>query len=156
MNLKNKPILRIDTVYINYHSYKDVTNSIKSLYEVFKNSGIKNNIYIVDNSYNEVPKKIIKKIKSFCNNYKNNNFQTIYLPSKKNIGFGAAVNLALLKSKSPLILLINCDTDLGSLSLEALIKLIKKVNDKIVIAGPRIIDEYGFDQESVFSFDPIF
>lgn len=145
----------IDTVYVNYHSYKDVTNSIKSLYEVFKNSGIKNNIYIVDNSYNEVSKKIIKKIKSFCNNYKKNNFQATYLPSKKNIGFGAAVNLALLKSKSPLILLINCDTDLSSLSLEELIKLIKKFSDEIVIAGPRIIDEYGFDQESVFSFDPI-
>ena len=92
-----------------YRSKYLVLSHIKNLYKKYK-------IIIVENSYDQSLKEIIKK------KYKN---VDIFL--KKNIGYGSAVNFASKKVKTKFFFVMNPDVKLKSNTLKNLINVAKNI-----------------------------
>ena len=91
-----------------------------------------------------------------CRSYSSSTFHINYIPSSRNIGFGAACNLAARLGVSGNIIFINCDTDLTNSVPEEFIKFLNIMDEAdVVISGPLILDERGLVHSSCFSFDPI-
>lgn len=148
-------IKEIDALYVIYHSYDETIQSIKSFYKVFDDTQLRINIIVVDNSFKEASKHKIRIFKEFCLNNSFKDFNINYISSKKNIGYGAAINKALMSTNSAIVLLVNCDTNLSKLKINSFINLLNQIDEKVVIAGPKILDKDGLRHESFFSFDPI-
>ena len=68
----------------------------------------------------------------------------------RNVGFGAANNLALRRAQSPLVLLLNSDTLVSRGAIEALVGRLEATG--AVAAGPRLVDAQGHPE---ISFGPM-
>lgn len=64
------------------------------------------------------------------------------IESGKNMGFGAGQNLALKKTGSPLILLLNPDTEFSPDALSKMVKFMDE-NPECGIAGSKLVDQKG-------------
>jgi len=78
--------------------------------------------------------------------------QVIFIPAKKNIGFGKSVNKALKKTKGEYILIINADIIIDQ--KETIRKMIDylKSNSKIGLLGPQLLNINNSRQISCFRF----
>jgi GT2 family glycosyltransferase len=127
-----------DVIIVNYNSTRNTEHNI----EVLLKSDYKDrlNIIVQDNASNE---DVIKLRKRFAH---------IDLSlNNKNIGFGAAVNRAVLNSKAPFVVLINPDAYIENHFFKrTLIYLLK--NPSIGILGPKVLDFDGTIQGSARSF----
>ena len=93
----------IEIIIINYNSILWLQKALDSLYSFFvPYSKYKIIITVVDNASTDASIEILEK------NYKEINL----IKSEKNLGFSAGNNLALIKSNSDYIMLLNSDTEL--------------------------------------------
>jgi N-acetylglucosaminyl-diphospho-decaprenol L-rhamnosyltransferase len=83
---------KFSIIIVTFKSEEIIEKCLKHIYQ-------NNNIIIIDNSNNYNYKKIIKK------KYP----KIIYITSKKNLGYGAANNLGIAKSKNTNVLILNPD-----------------------------------------------
>lgn len=68
----------------------------------------------------------------------------------RNVGFGAANNVALRRSDAPLVLLLNSDTIVSAGAIEALVSRLEATG--VVAAGPRLVDR---ERRPEVSFGPM-
>lgn len=89
-------------------------------------------VYIVDNQSSDGSAEVVKK-----------KFPRVKLiESDKNLGFGAGQNLALKKIDSPLILLLNPDTEFSTDALSKMVKFMDE-NPECGIGGSKLVDQKG-------------
>jgi GT2 family glycosyltransferase/glycosyltransferase involved in cell wall biosynthesis len=134
-------MISLDVIYVNFNSSKCLIKSIESLYHDKGKNHLQ--IIVVDNSSKDNPsqlKNLFPDIKLILN--------------RENIGFGAAINQALICSLSKYIILLNPDSLVTEGFLEASIDYMEK-SDRIGIMGPMILDEDGGVQGSARSFPTI-
>ena len=125
---------KLTIITVNYFSadlIKDLSKTLPS------NNAIKYDWIVVDNSTNESQVEQLRKIK---------NINQLIIP-KKNLGFGAANNLAVKKIKSEYLMFLNPDTEAKSLNLKKLIDLFEN-DSKIKLVGPKILNTDGTVQLS--------
>lgn len=156
MDLLNKKI-NIDVVYVVYHNYEELHESLYSLKNFINKTNINMNIFIVDNSHNInnnfKKDNLFKVIKELTQS----NFICNYYPSKYNLGFGKGCNYGANKGCSEIILFANCDTDFSPCSYDNFLNhlsLIVNNKDSVGITGPRILNNDDLTEQSFFSFDP--
>lgn len=130
--MKNKKKLSI--VIVSYNSKNNLENSIKSIYEKMGNS-TDWEIVIVNNDEKE---DLFKMDIDFT--------KAKIIDHKKNVGFGAGVNLGVKNSKGKFLLILNPDTEIKTNNINQVIE--KFENDKkIGIIGGGIFGEKGERQK---------
>tara|TARA_B100000989_G_C19510326_1_gene458663 strand:- start:362 stop:1360 length:999 start_codon:yes stop_codon:yes gene_type:complete len=144
----------IDFIYVNYFSINETLNSISTLLNTEIYNIINLNIIVFDNSYIYEKDSLRLKLENLKINKYNNCFEMKYLPSEKNVGFGAGCNIAAKSCNSDNIIFINCDTDFSLTKKEGVLKLVEKINSDVTICGPKIISNERLLHASCFSFDP--
>ena len=150
-----KNYLELDFIYVCYKSYDEIIESIKSLINLIRDSDIKANIYIADNSFSEaniseIHKFIYPKMK-IVDKYK---VDIIYMPIIKNVGFGKACNIASKISKAETIIFLNPDINFNISCLESFKSMINTLNQKEVgIIGPSSYDKNYQAVKSYFRFN---
>jgi len=145
--------LNLDIVYVNFHKENDIICSIQELKILLKKCEINSKIFIVDNSF-EFNNKKSKELKNFCIKNSEKNQQIKYCPSQKNLGFGKGNNKAVRMSNSDKVLFVNCDTRFFNTKYKDFLEFINLIDDKNVIAGPKVKSETNIVFDSCFSFDP--
>jgi GT2 family glycosyltransferase len=127
-----------DVVIVNYNSTEHTKHNIEAL--IASDFGDRLNIMVVDNSSNE-DVMILKQ-----------RFTRIHLLSNpKNIGFGAAVNQAILHSRAPYVVLINPDAYVESGFFKKILTFMQN-HPSIGILGPKVLDYDGTVQGSARAF----
>ena len=145
-------------VYINYHKSKQLIDSVTSLKKLLdpKNNKAKNNILILDNSFNECDIETVKFLRESLEKLNEENFATNYQPLNSNIGFGAACNIGARQCFDDVIVFVNCDTYFNTTNLEIFTKTCENMKDnRTAIIGPKIRNIEGNIHSSCFSYDPI-
>ena len=149
----------LDIVYVNYLSLEKLQFSIESFLACFKKQIFYFNIFIIDNSYGETgEKEEYKDILNLPKKYNQIKFKLTITKNLTNIGYGSGCNLGASLGKSKKILILNCDTVFindGNFT-NSLINFLNKVNDKVAICAPMILNEKKQRENSYFSFDPFF
>jgi len=125
---------KLTIITVNYFSVDLIKNLSRTLPS---NKAIQYDWVVVDNSANESQVEQLRKIK---------NINQIFTPNK-NLGFGAANNLAVNKIKSEYLMFLNPDTEAKSLNLKKLINLFEN-DSKIKLVGPKILNKDGTVQLS--------
>jgi GT2 family glycosyltransferase len=114
--------LKLSIVIVNYNLHDELFDCIRSIEK--SKSKIDTEIIIVDNSEKDIVSKKLKK-----------EFKKIrYIKSKKNIGYGAGINLGFKSAKGEFILVLNPDTKLESGKLDDLIIFYKEQKNIGVVA----------------------
>lgn len=127
-----------DVVIVNYNSTEHTKHNIEAL--IASDFGGRLNIMVVDNSSDE-DVMILKQ-----------RFTCIHLlPNPKNIGFGAAVNQAILRSRAPYVVLINPDAYVESGFFKKILACMQN-DPSIGILGPKVLDYDGTVQGSARAF----
>jgi len=76
----------------------------------------------------------------------------IFLPTKENIGFGKAINIAFQKARGDYIFIVNADVIIDEeKAIEKLMDYLEK-NEKTGMVGPKLLNVNGTVQQSCFRF----
>lgn len=128
----------VDIIIVNYNSTDYLLSCIDSIYRSL--NGKNADIFVEDNASKDGVNRI------------NQCFPEVQVNrNRSNIGFGAAVNQALIRGNSPYIVLINPDSKVESgLFDQAITYLID--NPDVGVLGPRVFDSNGDIQGSARSF----
>ena len=133
--------MKVDLLIVNYNSTDSLLVCLASIHTVFPFSGF--NIWVWDNHSNDNPSRIPHRFPNVK-----------FLSDGRNIGFGAAVNRLISKSKAPYVMLLNPDTFFNGGSLLDVLTYFDEHPDVGVI-GLRILNPDGSLQESARSFPNI-
>ena len=149
--------MNLDVVYVNFHSAKELLNSIRSAVSCLAHRDIQLNFFIVDNSYAQTS---IAEAQDFllqlkCLERDNYGVSIRYQPSDNNLGFGKGCNKAASQGHSQNILFCNCDTSFAVLEPAKFKEALCLVDSQNAILGPKVVNEEGLLHASCFSFDPI-
>ncbi len=124
-------MLKIQAVVVTYNSAEHIRPCLRSLHE----AGAR--IVAVDNGSRDETPAIIQQ-----------EFPEIHLVvAKKNLGYGAALNLGVTKTSSPLVLLANADTVFPAGAIEAFVNFFA-VHPRVGVAGPQQLFPDGSPQRS--------
>jgi len=126
--------MQISAISVNYRSTKELNLAIKSIIDQEKD--LIREFIIVDNSGEFIIDKSIRK---------NQFFQVI--KTRRNLGFGQAVNLGVKKARSPYILIFNPDTVTLPGAMKHLLNTMEQ-DEKIAVAGPMLLYPDGSPQPS--------
>ena len=127
-----------DVIIVNYNSTEHTKHNVVALLE--SDGSDRLNITVIDNNSNE-DVMILKQ-----------RFACIHLlRNKKNIGFGAAVNQAIINSKAPFVVLINPDAFIENDFFTKILACMQN-NLSIGILGPKVLDYDGSVQGSARAF----
>jgi GT2 family glycosyltransferase len=119
---------------VNYNTFKLLRSCLESVGPLNGNE-----IIVVDNHSNDGSQEMVRA-----------EFPAVELvETKKNMGYGAAADLAISLSNAPYVLLLNSDTILHSDTIEKLSEYLDK-NPRVGIVGPRNININGTLQPSCF------
>lgn len=130
-----------DIIIINYNSTDYTLRCIDSVKD--KLNSFKNRIVVIDNNSVDNPDRILEK-------YPDINLSI----NSKNLGFGKAINLALEKTTSEYIILLNPDSLVLDHSFYTILNYLNE-NTQIAVAGPKILDGDGRLQGSARRFPTI-
>jgi GT2 family glycosyltransferase len=131
-----KLIQYLDVVIVNYQNYQHTTKCI----ETIASRRYMYNIFVVDNSEDDTPFILLKKI--FSNVY--------FFRNLKNEGFGRANNKGASLGKGLFVLFVNSDIFLSGTTIDVCLDII--VNNKdIGLLGCKLINEDGSSQKSTYS-----
>jgi len=131
----------IDIIIVNYKSTDYLIKSVSSIYE--SSTKITPNIIVIDNHSSDNVELV------------NENFpQITLLQNTKNVGFAAAINQGIRKSKAKYILIINPDTLLVNDFFQPILDYMETHKDTGII-GPKILDTDGSIQGSARTFPNI-
>jgi GT2 family glycosyltransferase len=131
-------MLTIDIIIVNYNSTKYLIACLNSIYRHLINHHV--TIQIEDNETDgsiDIVEKEFRGVKIERN--------------IKNIGFGAAINQALRRCKSPYVLILNPDTVLIDGSLYGALDFMNK-NARVGVIGPKVLEPDGSVQGSARKF----
>lgn len=140
---KEKEIKDLTISIVSYNSLsflRECLNSILSSPPV-----VEYEIIVVDNASGDGTDEFVKR------NYP----EIILISNNRNIGFAAANNRAIEKSRSKYVLLINSDCMVYKKSLDNLVEFMEK-NPEVGIAGPKIVNSDGTIQFSCRRFPSVF
>lgn len=119
----------ISVIIVNYKSESFLRSCVES---ISNNIGkIKFEIIIIDNGSEKKIKRLVEKFK-----------QILVFSNKKNVGFSAAINQGILRSKGKFILLLNPDAEIINDAIPKMMKFLDN-NDKAGIIGPKVFDSDG-------------
>ncbi|MBI2443480.1 MAG: glycosyltransferase [Candidatus Levybacteria bacterium] len=122
-----RPLISIISIY--YNTPHEILDSLASIASAVK--GCTYEIIIVDNNS---PLPLPKKVSSFS--------KVRVLSNRENIGFGAAINQAVKKSRGEYLLLLNPDTVCFPQAVTKMYKRIKR-DKRLGIIGPKVLDKNG-------------
>jgi len=128
----------IDIIIVNYNSTDFLLECIDSIYRSL--NGRSAQIFVEDNASTDGVDRINRHFPDVCVNR-----------NRLNIGFGAAVNQAIRKGKSPYVVLINPDAKIEKGLFDEAVDYLNENHD-IGIIGPRVFDSTGDIQGSARSF----
>ena len=131
-------------VVLNYNGSKVIKNTLNSLLKLNYPKN-KFEVWIVDNNSQDNSQKIIKEFSK-----KHNNFHFIF--SKDNLGFAGGNNLAIKKSRSKYIVLLNNDCIVDENWLLNLVKTAEKQH-KVFSVGSKILLFPKFIRFSINGFE---
>lgn len=123
---------------VNYRVYEELGRALSSV-ERFLRSG--DELVVVDQESN------VSRIEELRHRHPRARF----VPTDRNIGFAAGVNLAARTSTAPLILLLNPDSVVDEPVVEALERYLLE-HPRVGIVGPRVLNEDGTVQASARRF----
>jgi len=119
----------VDVVIVSYNTESDLNRCLASLHQ-HKSEHV-NEIVVVDNASTD--ESVV---------HTRTRWHRVHLITlDKNIGFGAANNLAMRRSQADLVLLLNSDAEVKTGSIDALVS--RLMNSGAVAAGPRLVDGQG-------------
>ncbi len=122
--------MKLSIIVVNYNVRPFLESAIVSIQKAMK--GIKGEIFVVDNASDDGSVAMVKS-----------KFPKVVLIScKKNLGFAAANNLALRKSRGTYILLINPDTIVQENTLRTMMDFFEQNHD-VGLAGCKILNPDG-------------
>lgn len=138
-------MLDLNLVIVNYFNKEEVLLALASVFSDLKNSNLKYQVTIVDNSKNQDNIKI---------ELENNFSDSVYVDAGGNIGFGKGNNLGFKSAPARYYLALNPDIVIpeNSHSLETMIKFMDE-NPKIGCIGPKLLNADNSLQYSCFRFD---
>jgi GT2 family glycosyltransferase len=132
---------RLDIIIVNYKSEDCLFSCIESIYDSL--NGMNVGVFVYDNS----PDTSISSVER--------SFPEINLiRNKTNIGFAAAVNKGLRKSRAPYVMLLNPDTLVQNGLLSHICNYLDN-NQNVGVVGPKILNPDGSIQGSARSFPTI-
>lgn len=128
----------IDIVIVNYNSTDYLLKCLKSIYADL--DGFPATVWIEDNGSVDGIHRVTDRFP-----------EVILTCNKRNLGFATAVNQALQKGIAPYVVLLNPDSRILKGFFRQVIPFME-LNDRVAIAGPRILDGDGSVQGSARSF----
>lgn len=125
--MRNK--VKISVIIVHYKNESDLISCLNSLYSI--NIKVPFEVIIVDNSENQ-------KIKSSLTKFRH----LKYIYSKKNVGYGAGINIGVRQAKGDYIFVLNPDTVFKENIIDRLYSKIK-ISKKIGIVAPLLVSTNG-------------
>ncbi len=138
----SKKQLDISIVIVNYNSFNQLENCIKSILNFTHDCTYE--IIVIDNASNE------GNVENITIKYS----QTLLLKNEKNIGFAAANNVGFKTAKGKYILILNNDTVFYENTLKILYDFAEQLKQEVFI-GCKLLNEDGSHQISLVDFDTI-
>lgn len=129
----------LSVIIVNYNSFPLTRHCINSINS--DSLGLKHEIIVVDNNSHN------RRDEFFQDDFPQVNF----IASEKNEGFAKAVNKGIKHAEGKYVLLLNPDIVVLEKSIERLVEFMEQ-NEKVAVAGPRIISPNGELQESCREF----
>jgi GT2 family glycosyltransferase len=126
-------------IIVNWNTKELISDAVRSIINTI--STYRYEIIIVENGSRDDSAKMVKKF-----------FPDIHvIYNKKNVGFAAAVNQGLARTKARYIFLLNSDARLQRGAIKKLVEFMEK-NRGVGIAGGQLINVDGSRQNSIASF----
>lgn len=132
-------MLKISIIITHYKTPAMLKLCIRSLKRTV--IGIDYEIIVIDSESNTETEEMVSEL--FPN--------VSFVAFKKNVGYAALVNSGIAKSSGDFLLILNCDIIALENSVSKLLEFIK-ADEKIGIAGPRLLNINGSPQDSCFRF----
>jgi GT2 family glycosyltransferase len=129
----------LSVIIVSYNTREMTLDCLRTL--TVELSGIESEIWVVDNASEDGSAEAVRR-----------DFPEVHLiASDKNLGFGAANNRGMERSKGDAILLLNSDAFPRPGAIAALLKYLEQHPD-VGVAGPRLLNKDGSLQLSCFKF----
>jgi GT2 family glycosyltransferase len=133
--------LRVSVIIVNYNVKEFLLSCIKSIYNNMKRDEVE--IIVVDNASTDNSEQAVK-----------NQFpDVVWISNNYNAGFSEANNQGMNIAKSPVLFLLNPDTELTDGALEGLIEKQKEFPNSILV--PQLLNSDGSLQVSCWRFPKI-
>ena len=126
-----------DIIIVNYKSTDHLKSCVASIYANL--SGLSATVFVQDNSPDTSISEVARQYP-----------QLKITRNKSNLGFAMAVNAALIKGSSPLVVLLNPDTQINTDLFTKIYEYMHE-NVDIGIVGPKILSSDGSVQGSARS-----
>ena len=124
----------VEVIIVNHNTAMELGDCLGSLHDAWP--ACLSVITVVDNASTDESKELVSK------RFPNVSF--VSLP--RNVGFGAANNVALRKSQAPYVLLLNSDTLVPAGAIDGLLSRFQA--RQVVAAGPKLVDRSGLPEVS--------
>ena len=132
-------------IIISFNTKEITKNCLDSIYNSLKESSIKLQIIVIDNSSSDGSVEMLKKYEKEKNNLK-------IILNHENIGFGKANNQAVKLVNSNYILFLNSDIEVLDNSIEKLFNYYKKNQDHVHFLGGKLLNKDKTPQSSCALF----
>ncbi len=131
--------MELSVVLVTYHADEFIVGCLDSLMKDI--SWLTHEVFVIDNSQNDVTAMLVRQ-----------HYPDVQLiKTNENIGFAAANNIAIHKSKGDYILVLNPDTLVKPHSIKTLIGFMNEHSDAGLVAG-RLVTEDNSVQYSIRNF----
>ena len=128
----------VDIVIVNYKSRDYACRCLESVFSRLNH--FLGEVYLIDNASGEDFGVVAKRFP-----------ECTIIYNDKNVGFAAAVNIGLVRTTAPYVMIINPDAYMGEGSVETLLEWLETRPD-VGILGPRILNSDGTVQGSARGF----
>lgn len=125
----------VSIIIVNYNTKEVTQNCINSIIE--KTHGIEYEIILVDNASSDGSKEFFSQNKDI-----------LFIPNKKNLGFGRANNIGIKIAKGKYIFLLNSDTYLLNNAVKDFFDYMEDSSSDIAVAGAYLKDKNLKDNTS--------
>lgn len=121
-------MVKVSIIIVNYKVREELFSCLDSIRK--SKTKVKYEVIVVDNDEEKTLGKELSKKYS----------EVVYVPSRKNLGFGGGNNLGAEKAKGEFLFFLNPDTEIQPGAVDILIKHLEK-NTKTAIVAPVLLDE---------------
>lgn len=136
----------LSVISLTWNSEKYLNKFIESLHESLKESGLKYEIFIIDNGSKDKTKEIIKEYSETIPNL-------CIIPLGKNMGTTFSRNVGIRMAKGEYVAILDSDTIIPKNFFVSILKAFEEIpSKKIGIIAPKIIYPDGTFQESARKF----
>ncbi|MDP9325523.1 MAG: glycosyltransferase family 2 protein [Candidatus Dormibacteraeota bacterium] len=132
---------RVDVVVVSWNVRDDLVRCIES---VNRSTGVGVHVVVVDNDSADGSASVVQQRHPEVNLVRN----------RENLGFARATNQGIAMGESPMVLLLNPDTEVGPDSVAKLAGFLEEHPEYAAVA-PRLIDPDGHVQHSAYRFPSI-